>query len=106
MERTTGSETKSKIVVFIKEWSTTVIPFANYIMSQIADNPSRAVAGDRLLVLGLERRCLRAVALFAVEDKGDRLVLRSYDAGHHGAIRGKVVAFESNRARFAGCTRP
>jgi hypothetical protein len=48
MERTTGSETKSKIVVFIKEWSTTVIPFANYIMSQIAESPSTAVAGCRL----------------------------------------------------------
>jgi hypothetical protein len=34
MERTTGSETKSKIVVFIKEWSTTVIPFAIHVMSQ------------------------------------------------------------------------
>jgi hypothetical protein len=34
MERTTGSETKSKIVVFINEVSTTVIPFANYVMSQ------------------------------------------------------------------------
>jgi hypothetical protein len=62
-------------------------------MSQIADSPSRAVAGDRLLVLGLERRCLRAVALFVVEDKSDRLVLRPYDTDHHGAIRGKVVAF-------------
>jgi hypothetical protein len=106
MERTTGSETKSKIVVFIKEWSTTVIPFANYIMSQLAESPSRAVAGYRLLVLRLKRRRLRAVALCALENQGDRLVLQPYDADHHGAIRGKGVAFESNRTRFAGCTRP
>jgi hypothetical protein len=52
MERTTGSETKSKIVVFVKEWSTTVIPFANYIMSQIAESPSTAVVGClRLIVM-------------------------------------------------------
>ena len=44
--------------------------------------------------------------LFVLEDEGDQLVVRPYDADHHGAIRGKVVAFESNRARFAGCTRP
>jgi hypothetical protein len=29
-----GSETRSKIVVFVNEWSITVIPFANYVMSQ------------------------------------------------------------------------
>jgi hypothetical protein len=74
-------------------------------MSQIADSFSRAVAGYRLLVLGLERRRLRAVALFALENQVDRLVLRPYDADHHGAIRGKGVGFASNRAGFAGCTR-
>jgi hypothetical protein len=74
-------------------------------MSQIADSFSRAVAGYRLLVLGLERRRLRAVALFALENQVDRLVLRPYDADYHGAIRGKGVGFASNRAGFAGCTR-
>src|ERR1039458_6179609 len=42
------------------------------------------------------------VVLFVLEDQGDRLVLRPYDADHHGAIRGKGVAFESNRAGLRG----
>jgi hypothetical protein len=38
MERTTESATKSKIVVFNNEWSATGIPFADYILSQIAES--------------------------------------------------------------------
>ena len=38
------------------------------------------------------------IVLLALEDQRDRLAVRPYDASHHGAIRGKSVAFESNRA--------
>jgi hypothetical protein len=38
------------------------------------------------------------VGLFALKDKVDRLMLRPYDAYEHGAIRGKSVGFERNRA--------
>ena len=44
----------------------------------------------------------RAVALFVLEDEGDRLVLRSFDADQHGAISDEGVAFESNRAGLRG----
>jgi hypothetical protein len=40
--------------------------------------------------------------LLALEDQSDRLVVRSYDADQHGAIRGKRVAFDSHRAGFGG----
>src|SRR5208283_5488327 len=50
----------------------------------------------------LVRVRLRTVALLVLEDEGDRLVVRPDDADHHGAIRGKGVAFECNRARLRG----
>ena len=51
---------------------------------------------------GLDTLLLRAVALFALEDERDRLLLGPYDADHHGAIRGKGVAFDSNRTGLRG----
>ena len=45
---------------------------------------------------------LLEVALFVLEDESDRLVFRSFDADQHSAIRGKDVAFESNRTGFGG----
>jgi hypothetical protein len=44
----------------------------------------------------------RAVPLSALEDEGDRLALRPFDADQHGAIRGEAVAFECNRAGLRG----
>src|ERR1022692_329549 len=43
MERTSGSETKSRIVVLIKEWSATVIPLANCIMNRNLQECQNAV---------------------------------------------------------------
>jgi hypothetical protein len=37
-----------------------------------------------------------------LEDQRDRLVLRPVDADHHGAIRGKSVAFESSHTGYRG----
>lgn len=42
----------------------------------------------------------KGLGLFALEDESYRLVLRPYDAHQHCAIRGKSVAFNSNRARL------
>jgi len=49
----------------------------------------------------LRRRC-EANPLYCVEDEGDRLALRPYDAHHHGHPAG--VAFDSNRAGFVVVT--
>ena len=76
MERTTESETKSKIVVFINERSTTVIPFANYVMSQDRGESFNSRRWLPTAGVGLDRHRLQAVGLFAVEDKRDRLMLR------------------------------
>lgn len=60
-------------------------------------DPSNRLNGNE----GTTRRAIdapRAVALFVFEDEGDRLVFGSFDADQHSAIRGKGVAFESNRA--------
>jgi hypothetical protein len=54
-----------------------------------------------LLFVAQDRRC-RAVGLFALEDEGDRLAVRFYDADQHGAMSGKGVAFESNRSGLGG----
>jgi hypothetical protein len=73
MERTTGSDTKSKIAVFINEWSTTVIPFANYAMSH--DHAGSFNRHRGLSTAGVEAGQSGQLVLFAVEEKRDRLVL-------------------------------
>jgi hypothetical protein len=52
-------------------------------------------AGPRGLQLG-------TIVLFALEDECDWLVLGPFDADCHGAIRGKCVTFESDRAGLRG----
>jgi len=51
----------------------------------------------------LDKLRLRVFTLFVLEDEGDRLVLRPFDADQHCAISGKGIAFESNRAGLRGC---
>jgi len=45
---------------------------------------------------------LRAPGLSVLEDESDRLGVRPVDADHHGAIRGKGVAFHGNRTVLRG----
>jgi hypothetical protein len=45
---------------------------------------------------------LRTVALFALEDQADRLLLRPDDTNDHGAIRGQAVSFSGNCAGLRG----
>jgi len=42
-------------------------------------------------------------ALLALEDQGNRVVLRPCHADQHGAIRGQTVAFVCNGAGLRGC---
>src|ERR1035437_3898172 len=44
----------------------------------------------------------RTPDLLVLEDEGDRLAIRPFNADRHGAIRGQGVAFESNRAGLRG----
>jgi hypothetical protein len=43
-----------------------------------------------------------AVRLLALENEGDRLLLRPDDADGHGAVRGKGIAFDGSRAGLRG----
>src|SRR5580700_2878827 len=44
----------------------------------------------------------RSTGLFALEDQGDRLLVRPEHGGHHVAIRREAVAFDSDRAGLCG----
>src|SRR5580658_3214114 len=45
---------------------------------------------------------LSTVALFALEDQADRLLLRPHDINDHGAIRGQAVSFNGDCAGLRG----
>jgi len=48
------------------------------------------------------KNCSGQFPLFVLEDEGNRLVLRSYNADQHGAIRRKGVTFDGNRTVLRG----
>jgi len=58
---------------------------------------TKSLSGS-VLHIGPQLRSTTLVALFALEDEGDRLALRPRDDDRHGAIGRKRVAFQSNRA--------